>query len=60
MKFFNFIINSLLIQTVLVFFFLSNAVADQSCNELIRPLTKSNDSIAINGGLWGLFEKKSF
>ncbi len=53
-------IKALLIQTVIATFFFSSANADQPCSELVRPLTNSIDSLALNGGLWGLFEKKSF
>ena len=39
---------------------MSTAFASPSCHELVTPLIKSNDRIALNGGLWGYFEKDPF
>jgi hypothetical protein len=38
----------------------STAFASQPCHKLITPLIKTTDSIALNGGLWGYFEKDPF
>ena len=44
-------------QSLLLISFASTAFANTPCNELFTPLIKTNDSIALNGGLWGYFEK---
>ena len=48
------------LQSLLLLSFASTAFASQSCRELVTPLIKTNDSIALNGGLWGYFEKDPF
>jgi len=48
------------LQSILLTSFVSTAFASPSCHELVTPLIKTNDSIAINGGLWGYFEKDPF
>jgi len=47
-------------QSLLLASFVSTAFASSPCNELVAPLIKANDSIALNGGLWGYFEKDPF
>ena len=47
-------------QSLLLASFVSTAIANPSCHELFTPLIKTNDSIALNGGLWGYFEKDPF
>jgi len=47
-------------QSILLASFVSTAFASPSCHELVTPLIKTNDSIALNGGLWGYFEKDPF
>ena len=39
---------------------MSTAFASPPCHQLVVPLIKANDSIALNGGLWGYFEKDPF
>jgi hypothetical protein len=48
------------LQTVLLTSFTSISLASPACYELIIPLAKKNDSLAIKGGLWGYFEKDSY
>jgi len=48
------------LQTVLLTSFTSISLADPACYELISPLAKINDSLALKGGLWGFFEKDSY
>ena len=48
------------LQCILLALFVSTTSASPSCRELITPLMKTNDNIALNGGLWGYFEKDSF
>ena len=48
------------LQSILLALFVSTALAKPSCRELVNPLIKTNDNIALNGGLWGYFEKDSF
>ena len=48
------------LQSLLLALFVSTAFASPSCHELVTPLIKTNDSIALNGGLWGYFEKDPF
>ena len=48
------------LQSLLLAPFVSTAFASPSCNELVAPLIKTIDSIALNGGLWGYFEKEPF
>ena len=48
------------LQSILLTSFVSTALADPPCHELVTPLIKTNDSIALNGGLWGYFEKDPF
>ena len=48
------------LQSLLFASFVSTAFASPSCHELVTPLIKTNDSIALNGGLWGYFEKDPF
>jgi len=48
------------LQSHLLVLFVSTAYASPSCHELVTPLIKTNDSIALNGGLWGYFEKDPF
>ena len=48
------------LQSILLTSFVSTAFASPSCHELVTPLIKTNDSIALNGGLWGYFEKDPF
>ena len=48
------------LQSLLLASFVSTAFASPSCHELVTPLIKANDSIALNGGLWGYFEKDPF
>ena len=48
------------LQSLLLASFVSTAFASPSCHELFTPLIKTNDSIALNGGLWGYFEKDPF
>jgi len=48
------------LQSILLTSFVSTAFASPSCHELFTPLIKTNDSIALNGGLWGYFEKDPF
>ena len=48
------------LQSLLFSSFVSIAFASPSCHELVTPLIKTNDSIALNGGLWGYFEKDPF
>ena len=48
------------LQSLLFSSFVSTAFASPSCHELVTPLIKTNDSIALNGGLWGYFEKDPF
>jgi hypothetical protein len=50
----------IVIQTLLLTSFTSISLASPECYELITPLAKKNDSLALNGGLWGYFEKDSF
>jgi len=50
----------ILLQSLLFTSFVSTAFASQSCHKLVTPLIKTIDSIALNGGLWGYFEKDSF
>ena len=40
--------------------FTSISLASPACDELIIPLAKKNDSLALKGGLWGYFEKDPF
>ncbi len=47
-------------QPLLLAIFVSTAFANSPCHELVAPLIKANDSIALNGGLWGYFEKDPF
>jgi hypothetical protein len=47
-------------QSLLLASFVSTAFASSPCHELVAPLIKANDSIALNGGLWGYFEKDPF
>ena len=47
----------ILLQSLLFASFVSTAFASPPCHELVTPLIKTNDSIALNGGLWGYFEK---
>ena len=49
----------ILSQTVLLTWFTSISLAGPACYELIIPLAKKNDSLALKGGLWGYFEKNS-
>ena len=51
------IIIFIFLQTVLLTWFTSISLASPSCDELIIPLAKKNDSLALKGGLWGYFEK---
>ena len=46
--------------SLLLAYFVSTAFARPSCHKLFTPLIKTNDSIALNGGLWGYFEKDPF
>jgi hypothetical protein len=46
-------------QTILLIWFTSISLAGPACDELIIPLAKKNDSLALKGGLWGYFEKDS-
>ena len=48
------------LQSILLTSFVSTVFASPSCHELVAPLIKTNDSIALNGGLWGYFEKDPF
>ena len=48
------------LQCILLALFVPTTSASQSCRELITSLIKTNDNIALNGGLWGYFEKDSF
>ena len=48
------------LQSLLLALFVSTAFASSSCHELVTRLIKTNDSIALNGGLWGYFEKDPF
>lgn len=48
------------LQSILLTSFVSTAFASPSCHELVTRLIKTNDSIALNGGLWGYFEKDPF
>ena len=48
------------LQSLLLTSFASTVFANPSCHELYTPLIKTNDSIALNGGLWGYFEKDPF
>ena len=48
------------LQSILLTSFVSTVFASPSCPELVAPLIKTNDSIALNGGLWGYFEKDPF
>ena len=50
----------ILLQSLLFTSFVSTAFASQPCHKLITPLIKTTDSIALNGGLWGYFEKDPF
>jgi len=50
----------ILSQSLLLVLFVSTAFASPPCHELVTPLIKTNDSIALNGGLWGYFEKDPF
>ena len=50
----------ILLQSLLFTSFVSTAFASQPCHKLVTPLIKANDSIALNGGLWGYFEKDLF
>ena len=50
----------ILLQSLLLTSFVSTVFASPSCHELVAPLIKTNDSIALNGGLWGYFEKDPF
>jgi len=50
----------MILQSILLTSFVSTAFASPSCHELFTPLIKTNDSIALNGGLWGYFEKDPF
>ena len=47
----------ILLQSLLIASFVSAAFANPPCQELVEPLFKTTDSIALNGGLWGNFEK---
>lgn len=47
----------ILLQSLLIASFVSAAFANPPCQELVEPLFKTTDSIALNGGLWGYFEK---
>jgi len=49
-----------ILQSILLTSFVSTVFASPSCHELAAPLIKTNDSIALNGGLWGYFEKDPF
>ena len=48
------------LQSLFLASFVSTAFASPSCHELFTPLIKTSDSIALNGGLWGYFEKDPF
>ena len=48
------------LQCILLAWFVPTTSASPSCRELITPLIKTNDNIALNGGLWGYFEKDPF
>jgi hypothetical protein len=50
----------IVLQTLLLTSFTSISLAGPVCYDLITPLAKKNDSLALNGGLWGYFEKNSF
>ena len=50
----------MILQSILLTSFVSTVFASPSCHELVAPLIKTNDSIALNGGLWGYFEKDPF
>ena len=50
----------MILQSILLTLFVSTVFASPSCHELVAPLIKTNDSIALNGGLWGYFEKDPF
>lgn len=50
----------ILLQSLLLVLIMSTAFASPPCLELVTPLIKTNDSIALNGGLWGYFEKDPF
>ena len=50
----------ILLQSLLFTSFVSTAFASQPCHKLVTPLIKAIDSIALNGGLWGYFEKDPF
>ena len=50
----------ILLQSLLFTSIVSTVFASPSCHELFTPLIKTNDSIALNGGLWGYFEKDPF
>ena len=50
----------ILLQSLLLVLFVSTPFASPPCPELVTPLIKTNDSIALNGGLWGYFEKDPF
>ena len=50
----------ILLQSLLFTSFVSTAFASQTCHKLVTPLIKAIDSIALNGGLWGYFEKDPF
>ena len=50
----------ILLQSFLFASFASTTFASPPCHELVVPLIKSSDSIALNGGLWGYFEKDPF
>ena len=47
-------------QSILLASIVSAAFASPSCHELITPLVKTSDTITLNGGLWGYFEKDPF
>jgi hypothetical protein len=48
------------LQCILWALFVSTVSANPSCRELITPLIKTSNNIALSGGLWGYFEKDSF
>jgi len=50
----------ILLQSLLFASFVSTVFASPPCHQLVAPLIKANDSIALNGGLWGYFEKDPF
>jgi len=48
------------LQCIPLALFVSTALANPPCQELVNPLKKNSDSITSNGGLWGYFEKDLF